>query len=590
MKRTPFTVAVLMLCLLRGAGAQAAGTDTLEGLTSRARDAISQSAYESAVKILTEAKTRYPDSPKADLALGDLYYDKDLYSLALGEYRDAEKKGATDFSTLTQISRCYGKLNQEKNSIAYLMRILQQYPDSADTVDDLGWMYFKTHQLEKGEKTVLDGIARLGRQRGMAMTLGTIYSGMNRYDDSKKYYSIAVEEALRVGDKEFASIAYYNLSLLEHDFFHFNSALRYTDQSLAVEDRPSGHLARGELFQSRMDFDSAQFEFQTAYAKDATPLSKVNLAILLQKFGNLQLARRYAEEVMDSQDLAWLLYYGTDLTRHLKDMHELLSVIYRGLSKHEMQRPTTGVFDRVRALVVAARYALTGWYHDQRFRQYSLEVGKQYLAQGSEEDAWWEFYRGNQAYPEVALKYLGLARILETARTPHAATYYAMEEGKTRRSLPLLEQAFGGFDQFWEKEPAAETLLAMIPLLSSPDQQEKRRAAIVDLYKANPGALQQAGIGLPMAISWSGQGWTGRERGLVMRFLRRSGSECRETPAPGYRYQLRVVRDVDTVRWSVTDTASGTVLREGKSGSGGTPKQRSVHLIQSILEELYSVH
>ena len=170
---------------------------------------------------------------------------------------------------------------------------------------------------------MLDGIARLGRQRGMTMTLGTIYSGMNRYDESKKYYTLSVEEALRVGDKDFASIAYYNLSLLEHDFFHFNSALRYTDESLAVEERPSGHLSRGELFQSRMDFDSAQSEFQAAYATDATPLSKVNMAILLQKFGNLDLARRYAEEVMSSQDLAWLLYYGTDLTRHFKDMHQL---------------------------------------------------------------------------------------------------------------------------------------------------------------------------------------------------------------------------------------------------------------------------
>ena len=144
---------ILLLSIARVVSAQAAGGETLEGLTSRAREAISQSAYESAVKILTEAKTRYPASPKANLALGDLYYDKDLYSLALGEYRDAENKGATDFSTLTQISRCYGKLNQEKSSITYLTRILKEYPDSADTVDDLGWMCFKTHELDKAKRS-----------------------------------------------------------------------------------------------------------------------------------------------------------------------------------------------------------------------------------------------------------------------------------------------------------------------------------------------------------------------------------------------------------------------------------------------------
>ena len=93
--------------------AQAVQGETLDSLSSKAKEAISQNSYETAVKILSRAKQLYPTSPRASLALGDLYYDKELYTLALGEYREAETKGAEDFSTLTQISRCYGKLNQE---------------------------------------------------------------------------------------------------------------------------------------------------------------------------------------------------------------------------------------------------------------------------------------------------------------------------------------------------------------------------------------------------------------------------------------------------------------------------------------------
>ncbi|HEY9596014.1 MAG TPA: tetratricopeptide repeat protein, partial [Spirochaetia bacterium] len=368
---------ILLPVLLAAAGtswaqaAQAAqagsSAETLEGLTNRAREAISQDAYESAVKILTEAKTRYPDSPRPSISLGDLYYDKELYSLALGEYREAEKKGAADYATLTQISRCYGKLNQEKSAIEYLTKILDEYPDSADTIDDLGWMYFKTHELAKGEKVLLKGIQRLGMQRGMAMTLGTVYSGMNRYDKSRQYYLKSVDEAIRAGDRDFAAIAYYNLSLLEHNFFNFNSALRFTDESISMEDRPSGHLARGELLQSRMDYAGAEQEYQDAYVKDVTPLSKVNLAILYQKFGKLDLALRYAEEVMRSRDLAWLSNYGTDTTRHFKDMHELLMSIDAGLAETAARRPTTGPLDRIGALITSARYWVESWLHAQRF-------------------------------------------------------------------------------------------------------------------------------------------------------------------------------------------------------------------------------
>jgi tetratricopeptide (TPR) repeat protein len=584
------TAILLLAAAPRLLSAQAAGSETLENLTARAQDAITRNAYESAVTILTDAKTRFPASPRASLALGDLYYDKELYTLALGEYREAEKKGATDFATLTQISRCFGKLNQEKSSIEYLTRILRQYPDSTDTMDDLGWMYFKTHQLDKGETILLKGIAKVGMQRGLTMTLGTIYSGMNRYEKSREYYQKSVDDALRVGDRNFASIAYYNLSLLEHSFFHFNSALRDTDESIAMEDRPSGHLARGELFQSRMDFGSAQQEYQDAYAKDTTPLSKVNLAILFQKFGRLDLSRRYAEEVLGTKDYAWLVYYGTDLTRHLKDLHELLGAVYAGLAVHEVSRPTTGVADRVAALAAGVRDRILSWYHDQRFRAYSLQVGTQYLDEGSFEDAWWEYYKGNESYPDVALKYLGLARALETARSPHAAAYYTLEEGRLTHSAALLEQSLAGFDPFWEKEPAAEALAALVPLLAGDALQGRRRDVIARLYQINPGALPLAGIGLPLAVSFEGGGWKGREKALVLRFLRRDGSECGEAPQAAFPFSLRLIRaDDSSVRWTVRDS-SGTVLREGTPTLVGGLRRRSAALVRSILEELYSVH
>ncbi|HVO39980.1 MAG TPA: hypothetical protein VMV03_13200 [Spirochaetia bacterium] len=577
----------LLLLPLAQLPAQASRDETLNEMYGRARQAITQDAYESAVKILTEAKARFPSASKVNLALADLYYDKELYTLALGEYQAAEKKGATDITTLTQISRCFGKLNRESRSIEYLTRIQSAYPDSADTVDDLGWMYFKTHQLEKGESTVLAGIARLGIQRGMAMTLGTIYSGMNRYDNSRRYYEKSIDEALKAGDRSFAAIAYYNLSLLEHNFFHYNSALRDTEESIALDDRPSGHLARGELFQSRLDFSSAQAEYQGAYAKDTTPLSKINIGILLQKFGQLELARRYGEEVLSSTDLAWLLYYGTDVSRHFKDVHELLMNVYAGLARVEAGRPTDGLVSRMAALFASLKDDILSWYHRERYRLYSLSVGRQYLKEGSFEDAWWEFYRGNEGYAEVAMKYLSLARALETARTPHAEYFYLQEEGKVRKSRELLQQSLEGFDPFWEKEAAADSLVAMASLL----QGRERRDLLARLFDLNRGALRQAGLGLPLVIDFRGGGFGARERGLVAKYLSRAGSECLPGAAPGARYTLTLFREAGgSVRWTVIDSASGAAAAGGTVQLSGAPRHRAVVVVQAILDELYAVH
>ena len=105
-----------------------------------------------------------------------------------------------------------------------------------------------------------------------------------------------------------------------------------------------------------------------------------------------------------------------------------------------------------------------------------------------------------------------MTRALETVRSPHAASFYILEEGKVRRSTALLEQSIAGFDPFWEKEPTADALTALIPLLAGRTDHGRRRDDISRLYQINPGALPQAGIGLPLAVSFEGPGGAGGRR------------------------------------------------------------------------------
>jgi tetratricopeptide (TPR) repeat protein len=264
---------MLLLCLLLLACSPAVShtQESADWYYGRAQEAIEAENYETAVRIIEEGKRLFPRNAELQLLLADLYYDKELYNLALEEYRGAARLQGEEYLTLVQISRCYGKLNQEQESIATLERILELYPESVSSIDDLGWMYFKTHQLEKGEELLLNALGQFGPDRGVYMTLGTLYSGMYDYENSKRYYLKAIQDALTGEDLYFASVAYYNLSLLEHSFYNYNSALRYTEESIQMLDRAPGHLARGELFQSRLDFNRAQAEYQTPMVKDNTP-------------------------------------------------------------------------------------------------------------------------------------------------------------------------------------------------------------------------------------------------------------------------------------------------------------------------------
>jgi len=83
---------------------------------------------------------------------------------------------------------------------------------------------------------------------------------------------------------------------------------------------------------------------------------------------------------------------------------------------------------------------------------------------------------------------------------------------------------------------------------------------------------------------------TARVKGrLLLRLLRRAGSECMEEPARSLPYRLRLIHSGDrAIRWSLSD-ASGALVREGSVTPAGGPWRRSAAVVRSVLEEVYSV-
>lgn len=517
-------------------------TKDLGWYKSEVRRAIEAKNYESAVTLLKEAEKKYPKAYSINLLLADLYYDKRLFKLAMSEYGKAEKKGDESYYTLNQIARTLGKLNRDADSVSYFKKILKIYPDSIETYDDLGWMYFKTHQLKKGEEIILKALKLFGDNRALDMTMGTIYSGLYDFAKAKEYYLKSIKSAVADKDDYFASIAYYNLSLLEQNFYHFNSALKYTNESIRMSDRAPGHLSRGELYESQVNFAGAMQEYSEALARDKTPLSKINIAILYQKSGRLDLARRYIEDVLSTKDLSWMFYYGTDLERHFKDIHEILADSYDGLVNLELEKPAVGILLRIKSLSLAAKYRILAYYHRVKFRTYSISVGKSYLAEKDYLDAYWEFYKANEKYPSVALKYLYLAKAIETKITPHSEAYYLQEEGKIKKSPVLLARSISEFDSYWEREEMVESLRLMIPFLKGEKNIVVKRERINELFNLNRGALRQYGFGLPLEVGFRFSGSvsnTKRRERLVIRLLRRSGSEVTgKTGVKGFKYRL----------------------------------------------------
>ncbi|MFO8063289.1 MAG: hypothetical protein R6V29_01490 [Spirochaetia bacterium] len=485
--------------------AEEAGERSVDWYTERALEAVDSENDTRAVELLKEGQERHPQAVRLYATLGDLYFDEELYRLALAEYQQAERIDPNNFNVIHSAGLSLGRLNRDNEAVRYLERVVELYPDSLEAYADLGWMYFKTHQLEAGEELMLEAIEEFGEERTLTMTLGTIYADMYEYENAKRYYELSIESALADGRNYFASVAYYNLSLLQKAFHRFNDAMQSTEESLAQTERATGHLAKGELYEMQMNFRRAHEQYNRAYNLDEdTPLAKLDLAALYQTFGRLEEALAYARDVYESEDLHWMFNFGIDERRHHMELHGLLADIYRGTAHEVSMTPARSPFEWVSHTVQRIKHRVLAWYHDMTFNRYAAAAAEAYEEQGSQLNAQWTYFRAHEQYPRVAKRYLERARELETELIPDTEPLYAMHRAVLNEDPDAIAAAADSLHPRWERLDIAKGLREIARIARAQGDQSTAGRAAVELYRMNRGAIRQHGIELPVRVSVRG--------------------------------------------------------------------------------------
>jgi hypothetical protein len=501
----PLLLAVFLSGLLSGSAARAQseqseisgdeGPPSADALYEEASDADYAENWERAIGLYREGGRLYPEDIRFAWSLGNLYYNRSLYGLAWDEYRKAETNGGANSFLLSRMARTAGYLNMDGVSVEYYERALEIDPDNKDVIGSLGWMYFKTHRLLDGERLLVSALERFGDDADFSMTLGTVYSDMYHYDASKFWYNKAISLGEMTGDKAFTAVAWYNLSILESRFFRYGLCMDAANSSLEAQNRPSGRLARGELWQNQLQLGKAQEDYEAAYETDASPLSKLSLAQAYQVSGRLEEARLYAEDCLRGGDNSWMLNFGIDPARYKRDIHQILCKTYSGLAQSARLR---------RSCVQFITNSFKAKVNDLLYRKYCLAAADAYRAKmqsgGPYLDSFTQYYDAFEAYPRRAAAYLDKARAFETEIIPASAPSYDMEEGILLKGASLIEKAVNALDPLWERGLIARCFKELARGKNLDLSAGERQAAAETLFALNRGALLQAGIRLPVHI------------------------------------------------------------------------------------------
>jgi hypothetical protein len=523
---TPLLLAVFLSGLLSGSAAKAQsaqsgeenGLSSADALYEEAADADYAEHWERAIELYREGGRLYPEDIRFAWSLGNLFYNRSLYGLAWDEYREAETNGGANSFLLSRMARTAGYLNRDGLSVEYYERALEIDNGNKDAIGSLGWMYFKVHRLLDGEALLLSALERFGDDADFSMTLGTVYSGMYRYDDGKRWYDRAISLGEMTGDRAFTAVAWYNLSILESRFYRYGLCMDAANFSLEAQNRSSGRLARGELWQNQLRLEKAREDYEAAYETDASPLSKLSLAQAYQASGRLEEARLYAEDCLKGGDNSWMLNFGIDPARYKRDIRQILCKTYSGLAQAARLRRLHFQF-----ITNSFKAKVNGLL----YRKYCLAAADAYRAKmrsgGPYLDSFTQYYNAFEAYPRRAQAYLNKARAFETELIPASVPSYCLEEGVLLKDSNLIKEALNALDPLWERELIARCYKELARGKALSLSAGERRAAAEKLFALNKGALLQAGLRLPARIEIIENEGAAVSRKALLRALKAAG-------------------------------------------------------------------
>lgn len=548
---TVFCLGILLVPVL----IYAQDMDDAELRLQEIRSAVDTDFYEKALNLIETGSADYPGDFRFPMIRGDLYEEQELYTLALESYKEAEVLDRTNSVELRmQLASTLGYLDQNFESLFYLESLVDE--GESTLLDDLGWMYYKTHQPEKGIVRIRESLEK-DFNRNLSLTLGTLYSEVNSPDLCRKYYLDAIWDAMEQQDSYFASVGFYNLSLAEKSFYDYEAAVDYATQSLELMDRAAGHLALGDLYMMKQSYIDAEREFREAVDLDKTPLSRTNLASLYRVQGRLDESLMEIRKIEEDNDESWMYYYGLNQDQFVMDLYKQFFEVYEGKVQQQLLFREWAVSARARRLLQLIENKGKALYYRTLYRSISFREGRSQLEGGSELRGSLTLASGAEGFPRQAEKYYLNALALEDF--PQAVPWYDLVLGQELKDMDLLARAEQGLNPEWERQPLEDVLRSRVLLMRG--NSREKNDILMRMYQMNPGSLVQYGLRLPLELQLSGEKASGLQKRRLERFLNRSGFLLIQ--GTGNTHVLRISIS-DSIKYTMSDP-EGRVLYSGNT-------------------------
>lgn len=325
------------------------------------------------LKLLLEGLKKYKKSKVIPKKLGEIFYNQQLYPLALKYFLLANKKGDNSFYLLSMIADTYAYLNEDNKALKWFEKSFSQYLYQPYNFYSYIWILLKLELYEIAKQKIDQFYDFFSGFSYLDSALAVLYANLGEYEKSKYYYKKVLNFP-----GSYQGTIYYNWGILEYTFFNYNEAYSLFMKSYTNSDMPEAFLALGEIYLSALNFDLANSLFIAGLEKLQAPLILYNLFELNKLRGYHEKAIEYGDKIINYNNDNWIYRYNLNKSEHLANHYEFLYEYSKLKIKSLKTKFSNNIIKNIKNYFQILKYKVNNFYFDIMKKFYNFKVLKKY--------------------------------------------------------------------------------------------------------------------------------------------------------------------------------------------------------------------
>jgi Tfp pilus assembly protein PilF len=271
-----------------------------------------------ALSILLDALKRYPSSYKIPQTIGEIFFNSEVYDLALKYYEISYKNGNQNVEIIEKLGECNAFLNKNKKAIKYFALAFSMGNSDPYYLYSLIWILLKEKKFEQAQRYLDIGFSLYGDLSYFTGAQALLFANTFQIDKAREFYAKVLTETA-----SYTPVYFYNWGVMEYEIKNYRDAEQLFHGAASFGGLAEAFLALGELELLKVDTKAAEAAFLKGKPSIKSPFILYDLLSLYGFLGNKSKIESIYRNIKKYPNQWWIYQYNLNLNEQMMNFYEL---------------------------------------------------------------------------------------------------------------------------------------------------------------------------------------------------------------------------------------------------------------------------